>query len=409
MLSVKLPELLSPAGNFEKMRFAFLYGADAVYLSGRRFGMRAAADNFSDEELASACEYAHALGKRVYVTVNVMPHSGELEELRDYLSVLGGIKPDAVIVADMGVLSLCRKLLPESVDLHISTQGATVNYESCRVWHELGAKRVVLARELRLEEIAEIRAKTPSTLELEAFIHGAMCVSFSGRCLLSEYYTGRDANRGKCAQPCRWIYNFAEEKRKDSPLTGEVHPEGTYIFGSKDMSLIEHIPELCKCGLDSLKIEGRMKSAYYAAVVTNCYRMALDSYAADGEKYRFDERLLCELDSVSHREYCTGYYFDHPMNNPNLASVPGYMGEKSFLATVEDYDSESSFALCLQRNKLVSGAQAELISPGTVGRSFILSDMRDENMEPIESAPHAKQKFYVKLPFAAKKGDIIRA
>lgn len=408
MKNKKLPELLSPAGNFEKMRFALRYGADAVYLAGDSFGMRAAADNFSPDEMSEACRYAHSLGKKVYVTVNTMPRNGELQALPDYLSALGDMKPDALIVADLGVLSLCKKYAP-SLEIHISTQGATVNYESCRMWHELGAKRVVLARELSLDEIAEIRAKTPSSLELEAFIHGAMCVSISGRCLLSEFYCDRDGNRGKCAQPCRWEYKFSEVKRPESELTCEIHPEGSYIFGSKDMNLIEHIPELVETGLDSLKIEGRMKSAYYTAVVSNCYRMALDGYASLGEEYRFDERMSYELESVSHREYCTGYYFDHPMQNPQLASAVGYLGEKSFIATVENFDSEHNRAFCIQRNKVSVGEEAGVISPGSFGKSFTVTALYDRDMNPIDSVPHPKQEFYIDCPFELKEGDIIRA
>ncbi len=398
------PEILSPAGNFEKLKFASLYGADAVYFAGERFGMRAMADNFTVDEIKSACDLLHRDGKKGYLTLNTMPRSSELSALEEYLEKIDSTGVDAVIVADLGVFELVRKRL-QSAEIHISTQGANMNYASCRMWHDLGASRVVLARELSLEDIAEIRAKTPRELELEVFVHGAMCVSISGRCLLSEYYTGRDANRGACAQPCRWIYNFAEEKRPDDLLTAELHPEGTYIFGSKDMNLIEHIPELVSAGIDSLKIEGRMKSAYYTAVVTNAYRMALDSYF-DGRE--LDERLCRELDSVSHREYCTGYFFTNPHESSNLASTSGYQREKAFLATVEEYDESTGMALCRQRNKMCKGDSVELLTPGEVGKPMTVGALYNEKRESIDSTPHAQMLFWAEMPFDAKAGDVIR-
>ncbi|MBE6651053.1 MAG: U32 family peptidase [Ruminococcaceae bacterium] len=402
---LKKPEILSPAGNFEKLTFASLYGADAVYFAGEMFGMRASADNFDFEEMKKGVELLHSNGKKAYLTLNTMPRNNELDLLDSYLDSVGDTGIDAVIVADMGVFSKVKERLP-GVDIHISTQGANMNYLSCRMWHDMGASRIVLARELSLDDIAEIRAKTPSTLELEAFVHGAMCVSISGRCLLSEYYLDRDANRGKCAQPCRWVYNFSEEKRPEDMLTAELHPEGTYIFGSKDMNLIAHVKELTAAGIDSLKIEGRMKSAYYTAVVTNCYRIALDSLYSNSDITVND--LQRELDSVSHREYCTGYYFDHPQSEPHLATAPGYIKEKAFLATVEAYDEESGIALCRQRNKMVASEEAEIISPGKIGVSFKPIAMMDEEGNSIESAPHAQMLFKLKMPFAVKRGDIIR-
>ncbi|MBQ7897712.1 MAG: U32 family peptidase [Clostridia bacterium] len=403
---MKKTEILSPAGNFEKLTFAAGYGADAVYFAGTSFGMRAAAGNFSTDEIKKGADYLHTLHKKAYLTLNTMPRSDEMPLLDAYLEELSDTGIDAVIVADLGVFEAVKKRLPK-VDIHISTQGANMNYASCRVWHEMGAKRVVLARELSLDDIATIRAKTPAELELEAFVHGAMCVSVSGRCLLSEYYLGRDANRGACAQPCRWIYNFAEEKRPEDVLTAEMHPEGTYIFGSKDMNLVSHIPELVKAGIDSLKIEGRMKSAYYTAVVTNAYRIALDNHFGENSGITSDA-LERELDSVSHREYCTGYYFTHPQSENNLATIPGYIKEKSFLATVEDYNEETGLALCRQRNKMFLENEAEIISPGKTGVSFKALGMTDEKGTPIESTPHAGMLFYLKMPFAVKKGDIIR-
>lgn len=401
--TLPVPELLSPAGNFEKMESAFRFGADAVYLAGTQFGMRAAADNFSALEMKNAVEYAHKLGKKVYVTLNVMPRQYELKSLELYLDELNEAHPDAVIVADLGVFSLCRKHIPE-IPIHISTQAATVNAESCKAWYDMGASRVVLARELSLAEIISIRENIPSDLEIEAFVHGSMCVSFSGRCMLSEYYTGRDANRGECTQPCRWQYQFHEEKRPEEILTCEIHPEGSYIFGSKDLCMIEHLKELTQAGINSFKIEGRMKSAYYTALVTNAYRIAIDRML---ESFDF-QPLLKELDSVSHREYCTGYYFDVGMENSQLAPDSGYIGEKSYLCTVLEYNSQTGLAKCKQKNKFSIGETCEFITPGKCGQTFEFTAMYDEKMNPIESCPHPQQIFFIKTEFELHAGDLIR-
>lgn len=403
MKNKKMPEILSPAGNYEKFEFAVRYGADAIYLAGDAFGMRAAADNFTFDEMKMAVNKAHQNGVKVYVTVNTMPRNSDIEKLPQYLEKLGEVKPDALIIADLGVFCAVKKQLPD-IDIHISTQGANFNYQTCRAWHDMGAKRVVMARELTLDEIAQIRAKTPKTLELEAFVHGSMCVSVSGRCLLSDYYTGRGANEGKCTQPCRWVYKFCEEKRPDDVLTGEVHPEGTYIFGSRDMCLVSHIPELCAAGIDSFKIEGRMKSSYYTAVVTNAYRMALNDWS-EGKSFNTD--ILRELDSVSHREYCTGYYFNNPVDTPNLASTTGYLKEKSFFAIITDYDEKTGLAKCCQKNKMLSGSAARFLTPGKTARDITVGKLYDAHMQPIESTPHPQMEFYMELPFAAKEGDII--
>ncbi len=399
------PELLAPAGNFDKLRSAIHFGADAVYLAGRCFGMRAAADNFSDDELKSAIEYAHRFNKKVYLTVNVMPREFELTELEKYLELIGGICPDAVIVADLGVFALCRKIIPH-VPIHISTQAATVNSLSCKQWYEMGASRIVLARELSLEEIVKIRGEIPTGLELEAFIHGSMCVSFSGRCMLSEYFTGRDANRGACTQPCRWQYQFNEEKRPDDVLTAEIYPEGSYIFGSKDLCMIDHVSELISSGIHSFKIEGRMKSAYYAAVTTNAYRIAIDDCLNNNEITSQD--LHKELASVSHREYCTGYFFDKEMIHSNLATNSGYIGEQSFLCSVDHFDQENMIAICTQNNKFSVGTICEYISPGKVGHPVEILEMYDENDNIINNCPHPKMKFKIKTNIILNKGDLIR-
>ncbi len=402
------PELLSPAGNFEKMKSAILYGADAVYLAGNDFGMRAAADNFTNEELKEAIEYAHDRGVRVYITLNTMPHPDEYESLREYLSFLSTTPPDAVICVDLGVIALVKEYLPDT-ELHISTQASIVSAEASIQWMKLGAKRVVLARELTFDEILKIRANIPDELELEAFIHGSMCISYSGRCLLSQHFTNRDANRGRCAQPCRWNFEVFEEKRPDDVLPLEQDKNGTFIMSSKDMCMIEHIPELVKSGITSFKIEGRMKSAYYTAVVTNTYRMAIDEYLRDPEKYKFNPLWSKELDSVSHREYATGFYYDRPLDDAKTCTTPGYLREKAYLAIAQGYDAQSGLALFIQRNKAVRGTNAEIISPGKCGRGLTLDEMFDENMLPLESAPHPFMKFYVKVPFEVKPGDIMRS
>ena len=402
------PELLSPAGNFEKMKSAILYGADAVYLAGNDFGMRAAADNFSNEELTEAIKYAHERGVKVYLTLNTMPHPDEYAALEEYIDFLATTPPDAVICVDLGVISLVREKLP-GVEIHISTQASVVSARAAKEWMRLGASRVVLARELTFDEILKIRKEIPEELELEAFIHGSMCISYSGRCLLSQHFTNRDANRGKCAQPCRWNFEVYEEKRPDDVLPLEQDKNGTFIMSSKDMCMIEHIPELIRAGITSFKIEGRMKSAYYTAVVTNTYRMAIDAYLRDPENYKFDERWMRELDSVSHREYATGFYFDRPLDNAQTCTTPGYLREKAYLAIAESYDKDTGLALFIQRNKAVRGLSAEIISPGKCGEGLMLDEMFDEDMNPVESAPHPFMKFYVRVPFEVKPGDIMRS
>ena len=407
---MKRPEILSPAGNFEKMKSAIRYGADAVYLSGQIFGMRAAADNFTVEELAEATEYAHERGVRVYLTVNTMPRENEYPLLREYFESLQEIPIDALIIADIGVLTLAKEILPR-VDIHISTQANSVSSETCRAWYKLGAKRVVLARELTLDEIREIKRNIPEDLEIECFIHGSMCISYSGRCLLSGHITGRDANRGACAQPCRWNfslrgYEIYEEKRPNTPLPIEEINGETFIMASRDTCMIEHIPELVEAGIDSFKIEGRMKSAYYTAVVTNTYRMALDSYFS-GE-YKYDPAWYRELESVSHRDYATGYYFSDSHLDANTSETTGYLKDKAYLATVISYNSESGEALFSQRNKMCEGDRIELLTPGKVGTELVAEGLKNENGEPIEATSHPYMKFYMKVPFEVKEGDIIR-
>lgn len=406
------PELLSPAGNFEKMEAAIRYGANAVYLAGHAFGMRSAADNFSDEELAAAIAYAHERGVRVYVTVNTAPRDAEYPALAAYLRRLGELAPDALIVADIGVFSLCRELIPE-MELHVSTQSNSVSAADVRAWGRLGAKRVVLSRELTLEEIRAIRAAVPLGTELECFIHGSMCISYSGRCLLSNYLCGRDANHGACAQPCRWeykirptSYELIERERPDMPIPIEETAGETFIMSSRDLSMIAHVPELIDAGIASFKIEGRMKSAYYTAVVTNAYRMAIDA-ALRGETQP-DPLWLRELESVSHREYDTGYFFADSRKEALTCRESGYIREKAYLATVLSYDPATGEAKCVQRNKVSVGDPMELLTPGKGGQPLFCTALFDEEHQPIPSTPHPAMIFYLPVPFPVQPGDILR-
>ncbi len=423
--NVKKPELLSPAGNAEKMEAAIRYGADAVYLAGKRFGMRAASDNFTPEELGWAVQYCHQRGVKIYVTVNVMPHTEEYASLDDYLRYLAQIGVDAVIVSDIGVVMRLREICP-GLEIHISTQASAVSAQSCKAWYQLGAKRIVLARELTLSDIRNIRQNIPEELELETFVHGAMCIAYSGRCLLSNYFTGRDANHGACAQSCRWCYTpsenkvkaieLAEANRPETPVSvvAEEEPGGeTFFMSSRDMCMIEHIPELEEAGISSYKIEGRVKSAYYTAVVTNAYRMALDAYRADPAGYVMNPLWKRELESVSHREYDTGFFFTPPAESANTVTQLGYIREKAYLATsladVSEPDADGLYDVTfIQRNKLVGGDPVEMISPGKVGQPCMALDLRSEAGEPIESAPHPGMIFKLKVPFPVKTGDILR-
>ena len=413
-----MTELLSPAGNFEKLKAALLYGADAVYLAFNRFGMRSAADNFTLEELYEAADYVHARGKKLYLTLNTMPHSNEYPAIREFLESVKGAGLDAFIVADLGVLATVKEIIPDA-EIHISTQTSIVSAETAKAYAALGAKRLVLARELTLEQIKEIRAALPEDIELEAFVHGSMCVSYSGRCMLSHHLTGRDANRGACTQPCRWNYKIVEEKRPDVPLPIEESELGTFIMSSKDMCTVHIIDKLIEAGINSFKIEGRMKSAYYTAVVTNAYRMAIDSYLADRDGYSFDTRILDELDSVSHREYCTGYYLDSPIDEAQLASSTGYIREKAYFATALENDAERLGLVTenengrlykfIQRNKVKLSDSAQIISPNKLGVQFEVNEMYGEDGTPIESAPHPSMIFYVRVPFEVSEGDIMRS
>ncbi len=392
-------ELLSPAGDMERLQMALRYGADAVYLAGRKFGMRASAANFSDEELRKAVAYAHERGSKVYVTCNTLPREDEIKELPEYMESLQDAGVDALIIADVGVLEMAKKYAP-NVKRHVSTQFGVINSAAANALYNMGADTVVLARETPLEDIKKIRQNTPEELRLESFVHGAMCVSFSGRCLLSNYLTGRDANRGQCAQPCRWKYHLVEEKRPGEYF--EITEDGgTYILNSRDMRMIEHIPELMDAGICSFKIEGRMKSAYYTAVVTNAYRHAIDD-AINGKP--LDRIWLEETEKLSHRPYCTGFYFGDPGQNYAEA---GYFQTADVVAVVKECDDRGE-AVLTQRNKFSAGDSLELLVP--LGRPvpFTAENIRNTEDKPIEDTRHAMMEFKMKLPCYSPKGSIVR-
>ena len=407
-----MPELLSPAGNPEKLRAAIRFGADAVYLSGKSFGMRAAAGNFTLDEMREGIAYAHAHGVRAYVTLNTSPRTYEYSALESYLEELREVSPDALIVGDIGVLSLVRRRVP-AIPIHISTQANVVSAEAARAYADLGAERIVLSRELSLREIEDIRAALPDTVELEAFVHGAMCVSYSGRCLLSNYLAGRDAGHGACTQPCRWHYTaryiaaeLIEEKRPNEAIPVYEEAGETFFMSSRDLSMIAHIPALLQAGISSLKIEGRMKSAYYTAVVTNAYRMAIDAYLSGSDTY--DPAWGAEVDSVSHRDYDTGYYFDSPHTHAKVTERDGYLREKAYLARVISYDPVNKTALFEQKNKLCEGDSVEILTPGRPGIPFVASGLSDEEGTPLAAASHPEMRFRLSVPIPVAEGDLLR-
>ena len=394
-------ELLSPAGDMERLKMSLAYGADAVYLAGSDFGMRAFAGNFTPDEMKQAVELCHSKGVSIHVTCNTMPRNDEVARLPEWLEYLQDLGVDAAIVADVGVLSLLKKHAPR-VKAHISTQASISNYQAARAWYELGASRVILARELSLAEIREIRAKAPKELEIEAFVHGAMCVSYSGRCLLSNYMTGRDANRGACAQPCRYKYALVEEKRPGEYFPIGEDEGGAFIMNSRDMCMIDHIPELMEAGLDSLKIEGRAKSAYYAAVVTAAYRHAIDAAAA-GQP--LDPVWRAEIDKVSHRPYSTGFYFGQPGQYTGDAR---YIREWQVVAIVTACDSSGMATLSL-RNKFAVGDPLELVGPDVAATPFTAPAMEDENGWPLTEPRTPQMVFRMQLPRPVPPLSIIRA
>ncbi|HEY5524933.1 MAG TPA: U32 family peptidase [Clostridium sp.] len=400
------PELLAPAGGLEKLKIAFQYGADAVYFGGENFSLRAAAQNFSYEDMKEGIKIAHGLGKKMYCTVNVMPRNEEIEKLPEFLKNLEEIGIDAVLVSDLGVFSTVKKYT--NLPIHISTQANTINYEACNMWESLGAERVVLARECSLKDIKEIRKNISEELELEVFVHGSMCMSYSGRCLLSSYMTGRDSNRGSCAQSCRWKYSLMEEKRPGEYFPIEEDSNGTYIMNSKDLCMIEHIPELMESGISSLKIEGRNKSEYYVAIIVNAYRKAIDLYYSDPKNYELPKEIYDEIYKVSHREYNTGFFFNEPKADGMIYNTNDHIREYDVVAIVYDYNEKTQIATCKQRNKFILGDKVEILTPDSVGDSFVIEELFNENGKVIEACPHPGMMCKVKIPFSVEKNSFIR-
>ena len=396
----KLPELLAPAGDMERLKMSVLYGADAVYLAGTDFGMRAFAGNFSPEELKEAVAYAHGHGVRVHCTINTMPRGNEIVRLPEHLERLDDAGVDALIVADLGAFTLAGKYAPHC-QRHISTQASISNFVTANVWYDLGASRVILARELSLEEIRTIREKTPPELEIEAFVHGAMCVSYSGRCLLSNYMTGRDASRGACAQPCRYHYALMEEKRPGEYFPIEEDEKGSYILNSRDMCMIDHLDDLLDVGLSSLKIEGRAKSAYYAAVVTGAYRHCLDDAAAGRP---IDPVWRDEVEHISHRHYSTGFYYGQP---GQFTQDARYIRDWQIVAKVLSCDSEGNALLTLN-NKFARGDLLELVGPDVRPVSFSVEDLRDEEGQPLDEVRRPQMRFRLKLPRSVPPLSLLR-
>ena len=401
------PELLAPAGDSERLTAAVEFGADAVYLGSDCFGMRTAAASFGGEELKKACDYAHSKGVKVYLTCNTVPRNSELCRLEAFFKFAEQSGVDAFIITDIGVMNLARKYAPD-VEIHISTQAGITNYAAARAFYEMGAKRIVTAREISLEEIAEIRAKTPKELEIECFVHGAMCVSFSGRCLLSNYMTGRDSNRGDCAQPCRWRYSLLEEKRPGEYFPVEQDESGTYIMNSRDMCLIEHIPELAKAGIDSFKIEGRAKSAYYTAVSVNAYRCALDGYEASGfsSDYKPDQWIVDEVKKVSNRRYCTGFYFSDPMDDAQIFYEGGYVREWDVAAIADRWENGVLYAS--QRNRFFEGDELEVMIKGKKPFKVTVRNLKNADGEKIDNAPHPMMSLSFDCPEPVPSGAYLR-
>ncbi len=396
----KKPELLAPAGDMERLKMSVLYGADAVYLAGTTFGMRAFAGNFTPDELREAVAFAHSHGVRVHCTINTMPRNDEIAKLPQHLELLNDAGVDAIIVADLGAFTMAGKYAPKC-QRHISTQASICNYETARAWYDLGASRVILAREVGLEEIREIRAKTPADLEIEAFVHGAMCVSYSGRCLLSNYMTGRDSSRGACAQPCRYHYALMEEKRPGEYFPIEEDQQGSYILNSRDMCMIDHLGDLCDAGLDSLKIEGRAKSAYYAAIITGAYRHCLDA-AVEGKP--IDPIWRNEVEHVSHRPYATGFYYGEP---GQYYENSRYIREWQVVALVTDCDEKGNATLSL-RNKFRTGDTVELVGPDLRPFQMEVPVMRDEDGKILEEPRNPQMTFHMQLPCQVPPYTLVR-
>lgn len=404
---MRRPELLIPASSLEVLKIAVIYGADAVYIGGEAFGLRAKAKNFSMEEIKEGIAFAHAHDVKVYITANILAHNGDLDGVREYFAELREIKPDALIISDPGVYMIAKEVCPE-IERHISTQANNTNYGTYRFWYEQGAKRVVSARELSLAEIKEIRANIPDDLEIETFIHGAMCISYSGRCLLSNYFTGRDANQGACTHPCRWKYAVVEEKRPGEYLPVYENERGTYIFNSKDLCMIEHIPELMESGIDSFKIEGRMKTALYVATVARTYRKAIDDYKQSPELYREHMAWYQEqISNCTYRQFTTGFFFGKPSDEAQIYDNNTYVKEYTYLGIVGERNEEGLYRI-EQRNKFSVGESIEVMKPDGANITVTVQRIVDEEGNDMESAPHPKQVLYIDLGQPLAMYDILR-
>lgn len=405
--SIKKPELLVPASSLEVLKTAVIFGADAVYIGGEAFGLRANAKNFSLDEMAQGIEFAHKRNVKVYVTANILAHNYDLDGAREYFTELQKIKPDALIISDPGMFMIAKQVCPE-IEVHISTQANNTNYQTYLFWWQQGAKRVVSARELSLEEIREIRDKIPPQMEIESFVHGAMCISYSGRCLMSNYLTGRDANQGECAHPCRWKYSVVEETRPNEYMPVYENERGTYIFNSKDLCMIEHIPELAAAGIDSFKIEGRMKTALYVACVARTYRRAIDDFFESRDKYYENmEWYRQEIAKCTYRQFTTGFYFGRPDETSQIYDNSTYVNEYTYLGTVEMIDKRGLVKF-EQRNKFCVGDTIELMKPNGENIATQVLSMYNEDGESVESCPHSKQILYAELSAKAQPYDLMR-
>lgn len=407
MKNNKKPELLMPAGNLEILKAAVMFGADAVYIGGDMYGLRAKAHNFSPDEMSEGIEFAHSYGKKVYVTANITAHNNDLLGVREYFKELSVIKPDALIISDPGVFMAAKEICPD-IDVHISTQSNNVNYDTFRFWHMQGATRVVTARELSVKEIAEIRKNIPDDLEIETFIHGAMCISYSGRCLLSNYFTGRDANLGACTHPCRWKYYIMEEKRPGEYLPVEENERGTYIFNSKDLCMIEHIPDLCKAGIDSFKIEGRMKTALYVANVARIYRMAIDDYYKDASLY--EEKIpyyKAELEKGTYRQFTTGFFYGKPTHETQIYDSNTYVKNYTYLGMIKSVNDEGLYGF-EQKNKFSVGDEIEVMRCDGTVHNVTVRRMTDDAGNEIESCPHPGQMIYIDAGMELSEYDMMR-
>ena len=415
---MKKPELLVPASSLEVLKEAVIFGADAVYIGGEAFGLRAKAKNFSHDDMREGIEFAHEHGVKVHVTANILAHNKDLEGAREYFKELKDLKPDALIIADPGMFTLAKEECPE-IDIHVSTQANNTNYMTYNFWYKMGAKRVVSARELSLEEIKEIRRNIPDDMEIESFMHGAMCISYSGRCLLSSFFTGRDANQGACTHPCRWKYAVVEEQRPGQYYPVYENERGTYIFNSKDLCMIEHIPEMIEAGINSFKIEGRMKTALYVASVARTYRKAIDDYLEDPEKYKSNmDWYRAEIGKCTYRQFTTGFYFGKPNEETQIYDTNTYVNEYVYLGLVEECvksimlqdgsEIHGNFALITQRNKFSVGDTIEIMKPD--GRNIFtkVESMTTEDGKSVESAPHPQQRLYIGLDEEASKYDLLR-